>query len=64
MNCKDCDGQMEFIGCNDDPNEGYAYNIYHCANCMVILKNDVWNNAGNLWIDKDNKITIIPLEKE
>lgn len=50
MECKYCKGEMEVIAVNDSPNNGYAYNVFHCFPCMVIMKQDVWKNPGKVWI--------------
>ena len=41
----------------DEPDTGYAYNLYICGNCGAIHKEDVWNNEGVLIINVDNTIT-------
>ncbi len=56
MQCKLCKKDMKFIACSDNPNEGFAYNIYHCDECMVLCKENVWDNAGKFWVLKDNTI--------
>ena len=56
MNCPDCKRKMECIAVNDSPPEGYAYNVYHCIFCMLLVKEDVWNNAGTITIRMDGSV--------
>jgi hypothetical protein len=55
LKCVDCKEEMAFIDCNDNPNNGYAYNIYHCIPCMIIYRENVWNNLGIAVIRKEDK---------
>ena len=48
MNCKCCNKEMKLIDVNDNPDRGYAYNIFHCIYCMIVCKEDVWENKGVL----------------
>jgi hypothetical protein len=32
----------------------HAYNVYLCENCGMIVKEDVWEDEGELWIKLDN----------
>lgn len=57
MECKNCEGKMEYIACGDDPDTGYAFNLYICADgCDTIMKQSVWNDKSEIWIYPDNKI--------
>lgn len=52
--CQSADVQNEF--CGDNQNEGYAFNVFHCNKCNAICKQDVWENAGEIWIGADGEI--------
>jgi len=58
MKCIKCGYEMDLIDVMDDPEMGYAYNLFKCINCLVICKNNVWKNPGNLWIMANNEIKI------
>lgn len=53
MHCKSCGRGMVLQFVNDNPNEGFAYNVYECAPCGVVCKEDVWANAGVTWLMSD-----------
>lgn len=52
-----CNTEMKFIACNDSPNEGWAYNVYHCDACGTLCKDNVWGNKERIWIRSNNSIT-------
>lgn len=54
MKCEFCKNDMKFIHCTDDPNNGYAYNLYVCPNCDSVCKDDVWENKGQYWLNNDS----------
>lgn len=54
--CISCGDTLEFIGCSDNPDEHIAYNLYHCWSCLIMVREDVWDNAGLTWILKDATI--------
>jgi hypothetical protein len=54
--CGLTDGDMIFVACDDSPNEGYAFNLFHCPYCGSICKQDVWDDAGEIWISCRNEI--------
>lgn len=64
MQCKVCEHEMEmdFIACNDTGSSGhtdghsYAYNIFHCAECMTIVREDVWHNPGITYLFLNNSV--------
>ena len=56
MKCKFCTSDMNFIYCTDNPDKGYAYNVYACISCDTLLKEDVWDKAGKIWISTENNI--------
>lgn len=58
MKCVNCEHQMEFIFCTDNPNKGYAYNLYACPSCDSITKKDVWKNKGFVFINADSSEVI------
>lgn len=58
MKCK-CGELLVICAVYDDPDTGYAYNLFQCVYCGVIIKKDVWNNKGTLTIDLDNSINKI-----
>jgi hypothetical protein len=29
----------------------HAFNLYLCEDCGMIMKEDVWHDAGELWVD-------------
>ena len=47
---------MRQIDVWDHPDEGYAFNLFLCE-CGIICKEDVWNNAGQIWINIYGGIT-------
>ena len=60
MLCKDCDyraNEMQAVDCYDDPDEGHAFNLYLCDECGMICKEDVWQDAGKIWIDIEGNVT-------
>lgn len=57
MKCFFCDSdEMEIISGADDPEKGYAYNLYQCRMCDAICKQDVWKHKGEIWISNDGAI--------
>lgn len=54
MVCEHCNYGMVGILAEDDPDRQYAFNLYFCARCMTMCKENVWNNPGKLWIYCDN----------
>lgn len=58
MNCPECEREMSFPACYDEGCDGkYAYNLYQCEYCGVLVKQDVWDNKGCLIITAENKIS-------
>jgi len=50
MNCK-CGKKMKLIFVWDDSQlTDHAYNIYACQDCGRIMKEDVWEDKGEIWI--------------
>lgn len=58
MKCiqENCETLMDFIECGDNPNEGYAFNVYFCQICDILVKEDVWKNAGLTILYPDGRI--------
>ena len=57
MKCINCGQEMSGVTCSDDPNTGYAFNLYHCdRGCSSIMKHSVWNDKSKIWILPDNTI--------
>jgi hypothetical protein len=56
MKCK-CGDEMSGLGVWDDPDDGYAFNVYLCEYCGMIIKEDVWEDSGFTCIDMKNNIT-------
>jgi len=54
MKC--CNNKPKFIECFDNPNTGFAWNLYLCEECGSLFKEDVWENKGIIKITPDNKI--------
>lgn len=55
--CKFCPEKMSLIGIADNPNTGYAFNIYFCDyGCSALLKESVWKDKSDIWITEDNRI--------
>ena len=54
--CTSCNEESEYMVLWDDPDKGYAFNIYFCFYCGMIIKEDVWENKGILTIDIKNNI--------
>lgn len=51
MVCK-CKNEMRLLFCWDDAQEtDHAYNLWACESCGRIVKQDVWEDAGELWIN-------------
>lgn len=46
----------ELIGVWDDPNKGYAFNVYLNYSTGTIYKEDVWKNSGVTSIDLKNNV--------
>ena len=48
MICKntECQNNLEFICCYDNPNTGFAFNIYFCYCCGTLYKEHVWKNKS------------------
>jgi len=70
VKCRRCNQDMNFIDCYDTGSNGhvidsnsYAYNLYYCVDCGRLAKQDVWHNAGVVFIDYDNTITVHKVEK-
>lgn len=59
MQCRECNHKMTGVGVHDDPNSGFAYNLYQCDYCGCICKDNVWNNPGELWINAHNEIKFL-----
>lgn len=56
---------MEFVTCWDDDQEtDHAFNVYLCEMCGNILKHDVAEGAGKIWIDIFNTVTRVYKEGE
>lgn len=56
MMCKTCKcGPMKLVTATDNPNKGYAFNLYLCDNCDAVCKNDVWKKVDT-WIDNVNNV--------
>jgi hypothetical protein len=39
---------LKFV--DDNPNRGYAFNLYHCEFCGTIARENVWENPGVVYI--------------
>ena len=52
MKCK-CGEEMITVAVYDDPDVGYAYNLHQCVYCGIVVKEDVWNNKGQILIELD-----------
>ena len=63
--CAECGEGMALMFVKDNPNTGIAYNVYACDGCLSICRQDVWKNAGTIWITGEGTIsrgeTIQPL---
>ena len=57
MECINCGEEMSGVGCGDNPNTGYAFNLFLCDyGCSTIMKQFVWKDKGEIWIFPDNTI--------
>lgn len=56
MKCIKCKEDMKLEAVNDDPNRGFAYNVFQCIDCIIVVKKNVWKNKGCIWIFPDNNI--------
>lgn len=60
-NCKYCNSEMECVHVDDNGGQGriksIAFNVYVCENheCMALLREDVWSDAGDTWIKPGNE---------
>lgn len=63
--CKFCtdnpDKPMHFVWGYDDPHPRsaghvYAWNLFVCEYCGAICKQDVWHNAGEIWVTTEGRI--------
>lgn len=43
MKC--CGYDMEFSLASDNPNKGWAFNLYVCEECGMVVKEDVWSKS-------------------
>lgn len=64
MNCVECEKEMSLVTVNDDPNKGFAYNVFECSDCMIIAKENVWKNKGMVWVYPDNQTITITLKEK
>ena len=67
MKCKYCDNeQMDLVAVYDDPQTKplIAYNLYQCADCGAICKNQVWEFKGDYWMDRTNQEEQNDLQKQ
>lgn len=56
--CSECkEDALEFVTCWDNPDSGFAFNVYLCENCGTLLKEDVWKNAGRTIIHLNGDVT-------
>lgn len=58
MKCIKCQRETQLIAVNDNPNRGYAYNVYHCLDCMIICHSNVWENKGDMWVYPDHSTEV------
>ena len=58
MKCKYCKEEMDLIQVDDDPNKGFAHNIYYCECCATLLHNRVWDNKGNTWVKCNGEVEV------
>jgi len=56
MLCTECNSQTTGIAVYDNPNNGYAYNVYQCDGCGTIIKENVWKDKGYTIITLDDKV--------
>ncbi|MEE9393735.1 MAG: hypothetical protein V3W41_14625 [Planctomycetota bacterium] len=63
MRCT-CGSDMTLVIADDNPGGNWAFNVYHCGDCGMICKEDVWDHAGLLWIDTNGQTTRIEPNKE
>jgi NMD protein affecting ribosome stability and mRNA decay len=50
MICR-CGQKMQCLYVWDDAQEtDHAFNVYACDKCGRLLKDDVWNDKGQIWI--------------
>ncbi len=46
VNLQCCSQDTKFVCCWDNPEKGYAYNLYQCELCGTLHKENVWNDKG------------------
>lgn len=64
MECPVCGRKdLNNVAVWDDPNRGYAYNLFSCFDCGSVIKQDVWENAGLTVIKLDTTVLKIAKEK-
>jgi hypothetical protein len=57
--CIKCQRLMEFVRVNDtgtgEATDGgkYAFKLYVCEKCMIVARENVWDNKGIIWIYPD-----------
>ena len=51
-----CKHTLDLAAVWDDPNQGYAFNLYICNNCGDIVKEDVWEDAGKTILSVSGEI--------
>lgn len=54
--CPVCGHSLKFIWCGDNPNMGWATNLYACENCGAIEQQRIWKNKGSTIIDSQGEI--------
>ena len=59
MNCPFCKSvNIQCISADDDPNKGYAWNLYQCV-CGTIVRNNIWNNKSIIAVSPKNEVIVI-----
>lgn len=60
--CKGCGEEIELLDVWDDPNVGYAFNVFLCGCCGNLYKVNVWKDAGALEITLEGVVRRLPDE--
>lgn len=50
---------MDLFHAADSPRENYAYNLWVCGICDIILKENVWGERKQIWIDTNDNVEVI-----
>lgn len=59
VSCLCSTSELKLIAVSDNPDTGFAQNVYECESCDTIAIKRVWNNQGVTYIEPSGKVTEI-----